>query len=562
MKGTLHLTIRGAKNVKPMDANGKSDPYCVYGFVQDADSLKELKPFLKRKAAYVSDPNGGKTRVMYETLNPVWKHRAAMDVTEEQAGKRVVFRLYDRDTVGKDEFMGQVVFSLEQLEKGVDGKFPIVGRKTKKDKKIQGNLKLKVEFVGEDVHQVVQALKKGDSQAVLQMISPKIARHKDRGASLLHLAAQSSCESPVLSRLIESGVDVNEQSLSKKTPLALACSTPNVANVRLLLDANADPLVRDRNGATLLHYAAMGGARETAELLIERGVDPSATTSVTRKSAIFIAAHYGNAEVLRCLIDHNASLNTVTLPDRFSPLSAAVTEGRHECLKVLLEAGADASEANGLISTPIVCAIRRMEKDPDTTAVKLLMDERYNVDVTAERSAALHAAVASQSSEVVAMVLARGADPNAKRSLATPLSIAVEKNLVEIARLLLQHGADVNFRLDTWINDFKNVSMLHIAVERQFSEMIDLLLKQKRIDVNCTAFVSTVHDSSRYTPLHCAVENNDIEAVKKLLAARADASIRLKSSSPDYDGLTPHGLAVKQGFRPIMKLLPKKGKYK
>lgn len=560
MEGSIQVTIRGAKNLRATGAGGTSDPYVVYGLVQNRNSTRELRRFGKRKAAYVCDPDGGRTRIMHETVNPVWKHRAAITVTREHidSGRTfVAFQIFDRDTMGKDVFMGQATFSLEDATKGLEGKYPVVGREGKKDK-VQGFLKLKAVFMPDAVRKVVVALRKGDSSAALQLIGPEHIGHKEKGASLLHLAAEGSCDREVLERIIDTGVDVNAESLSKKTPLALACSTKSIDNVRLLLDAQADPMVRDRNGATLLHFAAMGGTREIAELLIEKGISVNKCTSVSRKSPAFIAAHYGNIEVLQCLIEHDASVNVYSLPDRVSPLFAAVLEGKTSCVRALLDANADASEPNGLMSTPLVSAIRRLGTDPDASAVRALLDEKYNVDVCAENSAALHAAVLVESLEVVKLLLARGANAKAKQGNATPLSLAVERNLVEIALLLLQHGADVNHRLDTWVNDFKNVTALHIAVERQHADMVDLLLSQERIDVNCKALVSTVHESSHYTPLHCAVENNDKETVRKLLAANADPYVRLKSQSPEYDGLTPYLLAVKLKYRPIVKMLPKK----
>lgn len=308
------MAVRGAKNLRATGAGGTSDPYVVYGLVQNRNSTRELRGFAKRKAAYVCDPDGGRTRVMRETVTPVWKHSAAIAVTKELVDSDrtfLAFQIFDRDTVGKDLFMGQVTFSLEEATKGLDGKFPVVGRAGKKDK-TQGHLKLKVSFMPEEVRKVVSALRKGDNSA-LELITPKLIGHKEKGASLLHLAAEGSCGSEVLNRLIESGVDVNSQSLSKKTPLALACSTKSMGNVQLLLDANADPMVRDRNGATLLHFAAMGGTREIAEALIEMGVDINQCTTTSRKSPAFIAAHYGNLEVLQCLIEHNASVNVYSV---------------------------------------------------------------------------------------------------------------------------------------------------------------------------------------------------------------------------------------------------------
>lgn len=77
---------------------------------------------------------------------------------------------------------------------------------------------------------------------------------------------------------------------------------------------------------------------------------------------------------------------------------------------------------------------------------RLLIERGADVNAPAEnaqRVAPLHAAAAVQDRATTELLLARGADPNAKQQLDyTPLHGAASRGDVELAKLLLAHGAD------------------------------------------------------------------------------------------------------------------------
>jgi ankyrin repeat protein len=74
---------------------------------------------------------------------------------------------------------------------------------------------------------------------------------------------------------------------------------------------------------------------------------------------------------------------------------------------------------------------------------------------------ALHAAVASRNAEAVALLLDRGADPNARQQVGyTPLMGAANAGREDLVDLLLRHGAD-----RTLVND-EGKTAADIARER------------------------------------------------------------------------------------------------
>jgi ankyrin repeat protein len=87
-----------------------------------------------------------------------------------------------------------------------------------------------------------------------------------------------------------------------------------------------------------------------------------------------------------------------------------------------------------------------------SSTVRLLLDRGADVAAVARnymKVQALHAAVASQTAEAVALLLERGADPNARQQVGyTPLMGAASAGRQDLADLLLRHGADPSLKND------------------------------------------------------------------------------------------------------------------
>jgi hypothetical protein len=108
----------------------------------------------------------------------------------------------------------------------------------------------------------------------------------------------------------------------------------------------------------LLSYAQQNKPDEILRLIAEtEGLDPSAGNSVGQ-TALHVACLWGNTAAAACLIANNASVHKVNSLSGGSPLhitcsSPKALEGRLECARLLLEAGADPLLADGRGRTPI-----------------------------------------------------------------------------------------------------------------------------------------------------------------------------------------------------------------
>jgi ankyrin repeat protein len=84
--------------------------------------------------------------------------------------------------------------------------------------------------------------------------------------------------------------------------------------------------------------------------------------------------------------------------------------------------------------------------------IRFLLDHGADIDLIDDVDTALHSAIAFKNTEVVKLLLDRGANANLKVSLIgadwTPLHLAMYGEFFEIAKLLLDHGADPDIRDD------------------------------------------------------------------------------------------------------------------
>ena len=247
----------------------------------------------------------------------------------------------------------------------------------------------------------------------------------DLGVTPLMLAAENG-SAPMVERLLEAGADPDLARPAGGTALMTAARSGSTAVVRRLVAAGADVDAAAGGGQTALMWAAGGGHPGVVTVLAEVGADIDARTSVLTRPGRTIVRE---ARVL----SRFEAVNPASLPrdgDRdpprpeggFTPLLYAVLAGDAESVGILLAAGAEVDDAGPDGVTALMLALTKRH-----TAIALQLLEAGASPHQAEAGyTALHLAAATGQPAAAEVLLARGADPNARLERPQRLTNAFE----------------------------------------------------------------------------------------------------------------------------------------
>ena len=385
------------------------------------------------------------------------------------------------------------------------------------------------------------------------------AKNRHGGQTAL-IAAVSGGHANTVGVLLEGGARVNEMKRDT-TALVEAARSGHAEMVRILLEGGADaseartrqsPLVAaissgewDVVGQLLDGGAAVDGdtlfaAVRTEEmavidLVLRSGATADMPTGYGR-TALSFASSLGNIEIVKRLIAEGADVNA---PSSFhSPLEAATGKGHVKTVKLLLESGAQVREKTLVLAAPqggellqLLLETRAaqsgatMEVSPEmlgtaaqagnVSALKFLIATDPDLAVRDQR--ALVVAGFNGQLDVIRVLLEAGADVNQSGENGwTALMRASYRGHIEVMQFLIDNGADVNAG--------GHVYALSWAAENGWLEAVDLLL-ESGADVNAVTAGQPHH-----TALSKAVQRRHLAIVHRLLEARAD----LRLASPLY----------------------------
>ena len=171
------------------------------------------------------------------------------------------------------------------------------------------------------------------------------------GRSALHYAAMNG-HADVCRRLIKASVRVDLVDMDNLTPLVHATLKGSLECVRVLVDEAASPTNPPFENADLspLSLASRAGHLDVVTFLIEAGAENKPNSN--GEYPIHLSAKEGHVDVCRFLI-HRDGWDLPDIYHEWTPLFHAARYGHAECLRLLLEAGAQVRIVDELGQTPI-----------------------------------------------------------------------------------------------------------------------------------------------------------------------------------------------------------------
>jgi ankyrin repeat protein len=280
----------------------------------------------------------------------------------------------------------------------------------------------------------ISAVRSNDVRSVEKLLAanPGLVKAQDRsGSTPLHHAAGFGTLATV-ALLLDKGADVNAANKRKSTPLFWAIY--DEAKVRLLLDRGANPDAKTVDGRSLVYQAAsVESGTGLLRLLLDRGANADVKT-LAGMTPLMVASGRANLEAMRLLLEKKVDVNARNAAGATAVMAAAAT-GNPQAVRMLLEKGADPKFRTKKNETALADAATAGVEE----TVKLLLDRGAEVNVQDIRgySPLLYAAASdAMPAGIVKMLLAKGADVNAKGDGETARMLAAKRGDSEVARLL------------------------------------------------------------------------------------------------------------------------------
>jgi alpha-tubulin suppressor-like RCC1 family protein/ankyrin repeat protein len=217
----------------------------------------------------------------------------------------------------------------------------------------------------------------------------------------------------------------------------------DVKKIKSLLKAGANPNYIDVYGSTCIMYASSKGRADIIKMLVEFGGDPNIARKENGSTALMIAAQTGQLEAAKALISVRANPNAVSnaTTGSYTAVIYALHKGHSDIAKYLLDSGADAKILKG---EQLLAAVGV----GDINIVKQLL--QMNVDPNAEGTyfTGCPSLFRTSSKEIVDVLIKAGANTNFRitKTGVTPLMTHVERGNIEVVKLLLAAGVEVNLK--------------------------------------------------------------------------------------------------------------------
>lgn len=403
------------------------------------------------------------------------------------------------------------------------------------------------------------------------------------GTTALHWAAYHG-DLDVAARLLRAEADPNTRNDYGSSPLMEAAIVGNTDMLALLLAASADVESANPEGQTALMAVARNGNLDAARLLLDHGANANAAENWGGQTALMWAAARQHPAMIGLLVEHGAVVDQrgidrnwerrVTAEPRvkemftggLTALLYAAREDCFDCVVELLKAGADINKPDPDNVSPLLMALLNMRFDIALYLIEQGADVNQwdywgrtplyaAVDVNilpASQRGDLPPLETVTGIDVARLLLERGADPNYYLKLpplpreiafdragdnpvmntgSTPLQRAAYGADVEMMQLLLDHGADLQLANVNGVTPMIALNSPGGSRNRNKSEAT--VMQGLAVLLEAGADINKHGGINGETPLHATARLNWLEVVKFLVSRGADLH------ATDRNGLIP-----------------------
>jgi len=288
------------------------------------------------------------------------------------------------------------------------------------------------------------------------------------------------------------------------TTVASAAMSGDREGVRALLKKGLDVNEAQGDGTTALHWAAIKGDADLAQMLIYAGANVRATTRLGAYTPLYLAAKGGHSAVVAALLAAGADAKALTT-NGTTPLMIAAAAGDTRTITALVENGAEINAKDGAKGeTPLMFAAAFNRTD----AVKLLL-ARGADHKAATKVVDLFALTAPEEE-----AMARGGGGNA------PARPPAAARSVDVA------GATRGYRYNELISSQGGLTALMFATRQGYTDTVKALI-DGGVEIN------QLSAGDQTSPLLMAIINGHFDLAMYLIEKGASPTLGA------FNGVTP-----------------------
>ncbi|MEI0699012.1 ankyrin repeat domain-containing protein [Brachyspira intermedia] len=309
---------------------------------------------------------------------------------------------------------------------------------------------------------------------------------------------------------------------------------------------------------------------EISKLLSEEGLEGKITEMTNfgdkyifkDSTPLFLAVQFGYNDLAKELIkegaDVNARVDDMETEGGIDMLYHAVRNNNPEMTKILIDKGLDKNRDYGYEYSYYLTDIAIDNNNLDV--LKLLVKRGDSKETLIPK------AVEQNNIEMVKYLLSIGQDIDAQIFydgfwVNSPLKVAAENEYIEMAKFLIDKGANLNSADDYMLYAYNNYDITKLLVDNDVfnlntnttkEEAIKLVKDGKYYEIEKLLLSEDSNNIDGYDELMNAISKGDMKALEKLVKDDTDLN-------KQYDKITPLCLAAARNDKEMVKFLVEKG---